>query len=128
MIQYQTSERIIYVENFSIFFNCYFIFLEWFINVMATIYGAKLQNGIFLVIGKREDINNRTKNNILDMMTKCDIEDVFWLSNEGHVLQVNALFSDKKLFKHLLLCVLLCFDLDWCCTGCSSIKRRYYQM
>ena len=44
---------------------------------MATIYGAKLQNGTFLVIGKREDINNRTKNNILDMMTKCDIEDVF---------------------------------------------------
>ena len=96
MIQYETSERITYFENFAIFFNCDFIFLEWFINVMATIYGAKLQNGIFLVIGKREDINNRTKNNILDMMTKCDIEDVFWLSTKGHVLQVNALFSDKK--------------------------------
>ena len=43
---------------------------------MATIYGAKLQNGIFLVISKKEEIND-TKNNILDMMTKCDIEDVF---------------------------------------------------
>ena len=43
---------------------------------MATIYGAKLQNGIFLVIGKKEEINSR-KTNILDMMTKCDIEDVF---------------------------------------------------
>ena len=43
---------------------------------MVTIYGAKLQNGIFLVIGKKEEINER-KNNILDMMTKCDIEDVF---------------------------------------------------
>ena len=97
MIQYQTSERIIYVENFSIFFNCYNIFLEWFINVMATIYGAKLQNGIFWVIGKEEEINSK-RNNILDMMTKCDIEDVFWLSSKGHVLQVNALFSDKKSF------------------------------
>ena len=43
---------------------------------MATIYGAKLQNGIFLVIGKEEEINSK-RNNILDMMTKCDIEDVF---------------------------------------------------
>ena len=65
---------------------------------MATIYGAKLQNGIFLVIGKREEIYNIKNNNVLDTMTKCDIEDVFWLSNEGHVLQVNALFSDKKSF------------------------------
>ena len=61
---------------------------------------------------KREEIND-IKNNILDMMTKCDIQDIFWLSNEGHVLQVNALYSDKKAFQVSTFMYFTVFGIGW---------------